>query len=63
MKLITGMMVLMMTLRHVEEIVTQITTKIGYNIGMVIMTIKSVIVLKVGSIILKENLGISTQKE
>jgi uncharacterized membrane protein len=62
-KLITGMVMLMMTLRHVEEIVTGQTTKNGLLAGMVALTIIFVIVLLVGSIILKEDLGITTQKE
>jgi hypothetical protein len=53
------MMMLMMTLRHVEEIVTLITTKIGMmKDGK--LTIIFVIVLMVGSMIL---VIMTTQKE
>ena len=61
-KLITGIMMLMMTLRHVEEIVTLITTKIGLmRDGQ--LTIIFVIVLLVGSMILVVIHGVTTQKE
>jgi Na+-translocating ferredoxin:NAD+ oxidoreductase RnfD subunit len=61
-KLITGTMMLMMTFRHVEEIVTLITTKIGcIVVGLLVaMTIIFVNVLMIGSIILVVN---TTQKE
>jgi hypothetical protein len=59
-KLITGIMMLMMTFRHVEEIVTLVTTKIGLLAGLVSLTTMFVIVLMIGSITLVVN---TTQKE